>query len=171
MKGFGIVVALAALSLACGQEPVAPGGPNLSQAGVQGFDEFGYNYGARIFVGAADGVDKILDGAVWGDPTYARDLLKMGWSKAWDDARFHAAAWACDAFEDNQWNGQVPGGSGEVWHYRIVWVGSELEASPCWREGGYAIWGQFEVIMDHGTVANEHFWYAHAVPAGFGGPN
>ncbi|PJE63372.1 hypothetical protein COU89_03700 [Candidatus Roizmanbacteria bacterium CG10_big_fil_rev_8_21_14_0_10_45_7] len=44
----------------------------------------------------------------------------------------------------------------EVWHYKIVWVGPELEASPCWREGGYPIWGQFEVIMDHNTVDREH---------------
>jgi len=26
-----------------------------------GFDEFGYNYNARIFVGPADGVDRILE--------------------------------------------------------------------------------------------------------------
>ena len=173
MKWFSIVAGVAALSLACSDQPVVPEGPNFSQAGTQGFDEFGYNYTARIFVGAADGVDRTLDGTVWGDPTYAQDHLKMSWSKAWDDARFHGAAWTCDAFEDNQWNGQVPGGSGEVWHYRIIWVGPgpKLDESPCWREGGYAIWGQFEVIMSHGTVANQHFWDAHAVPTGFGGPN
>ncbi|MBC7233623.1 MAG: hypothetical protein H5T68_10345 [Chloroflexi bacterium] len=62
----------------------------------------------------------------------------------------------------------MPGGSGETWHYKIIWVGPELENSPYWREGGYAIWGQFEVIFSHGTVANEHFWDAHANPAGFG---
>lgn len=95
----------------------------------------------------------------------------MGWSKAWDDARFHGADWSCEAFLDNEWNGQVPGGSGEVWHYRIIWVGSELEESPCWRAGGYEVWGEFEVIMSHGTVANEHLWDVLAVPAGFGGPN
>jgi len=43
----------------------------------KGFDEFGYNYQARIFVGSADGVDRLLDGKVWGDPTYANDHLKM----------------------------------------------------------------------------------------------
>ena len=56
-----------------------------------GFDEFGYNYQAMIFVGKADGVDRVLDGKVWGDLTYANDLLVMKWSKAWDDARFHGA--------------------------------------------------------------------------------
>jgi len=134
------------------------------------FDEFGYNYGARVFVGKADGVDRVLDGTVWGDPTYANDWLVMKWSKAWDDARFHGAAWGPDAWENNEWNGNVPGGSGEVWHYKIIWVGSELENSVYWREGGYAIWGQFEVIMDQGTSGGEHMWYTLATPNGFGGP-
>lgn len=138
-------------------------------SGKGGFDEFGYNYGARLFVGPADGVDRILDGKVWGDPTYANDHLVMKWSEAWDKARFNGGEWTCGAWETNEWNGKVPGGSGEIWHYKIVWVGSELENSPCWRDGGYLIWGQFEVIMSHGTVMNEHFWDAHAVPTGFGG--
>jgi hypothetical protein len=38
-----------------------------------GFDMFGYNYQARIFVGKADGVDRVLDGTFWGDPMYAND--------------------------------------------------------------------------------------------------
>jgi hypothetical protein len=138
-------------------------------AGGNGFDEFGYNYQARIFVGTADGVDRNLDGKLWGDPTYANDHLVMKWSKAWDEARFHDAPWTCDAWEDNEWNGKVPGGSGEVWHYKIVWVGPELEDSPCWRDGGYAIWGQFEVILSQGTIANEHIWDTLANPAGYGG--
>lgn len=141
-------------------------GSAAGMAGAGGFDEFGYNYGARIFVGAADGVDRILDGKVWGDPTYADDHLVMKWSKAWDNARFGGAPWTCEAWVDNEWNGRVPGGSGEVWHYKIVWVGPELEASPYWREGGYPIWSQFEVIFSHGTMGNAHFWDAHARPAG-----
>ena len=135
-----------------------------------GFDQFGYNYDARLFVGPADGVDRVLDGLMWGDPTYANDHLVMKWSKAWDDARFNGAAWTCDAWTNNEWNGMLPGGSGETWHYKIVWVGPALHSSPCWEDGGYPIWGQFEVIMSHGTIANEHFWDAHAVPTGYGNP-
>lgn len=134
-----------------------------------GFDQFGYNYKARIFVGAADGTDRNLDGTIWGDPTYAYDHLVMKWSKAWDDARYRSLPWTCDAWLTNEWNGMTPAGSGETWHYKIVWVGTTLDASPCWREGGYPIWGQFEVIFSHGTVANDHFWEAHARPPGFGG--
>jgi hypothetical protein len=133
-----------------------------------GFDQFGYNYQARVFVGSADGVDRVLDGKVWGDPTYANDHLVMKWSKAWNDARFNGAPWTPDAWEDNEWNGSGPSGSGEVWHYKIIWVGPLLQNSAYWRPGGYPVWGQFEVIMDQGTAAGIHYWYAHALPCGYG---
>jgi hypothetical protein len=135
-----------------------------------GFDQYGYNYQARIFVGAADGVDKSLDNAVWGDPTYANDHLVMKWSKAWDDAKYHGAAWTSDAWIDNEWNGMMPNGSGETWHYKIVHVdincGADGAETP---DGGLCIWGDFEVFFSHGTMANEHFWEAHVRPAGQGG--
>lgn len=135
-----------------------------------GFNEFGYNYTARIFNGPADGVDKKLDGKVWGDPTYAKDQLIMKWNAEWD--RGNAEGWTdpngYDAWEDNEWNGNKKGGSGEVWHYKIKWVGPKLQNSPLWAEGGYPVWGQFEVIMDQGTADGEHFWYAHANPTGYG---
>jgi hypothetical protein len=136
----------------------------------RGFDEFGYNYNARVFVGPADGVDRDLDGMVWGDPTYANDHLVMKWSKAWDDARFSGAPWTPEAWCSNEWNGMGPGGSQEVWHYKIIWVGPELEDSPYWREGGYPIWGQFEVILSQGVADGEHIWETHATPSGYGGP-
>ncbi len=138
-----------------------------NNSGNKGFDEFGYNYQARIFQGAADGVDRSNDGKIWGDIAYAADHLVMKWSKAWDDARFNGAAWTCDAWVNNEWNGQA-NGSGEVWLYKIVWVGSALENSECWRDGGYPIWGEFEVLFSQGSAANEHFWDAHAIPAGYG---
>jgi len=134
-----------------------------------GFDQFGYNYQARLFDGIADGVDRVLDGKLWGDPTYANDHLVMKWSKGWDDARFHGEPWTREAWETNEWNGRVPGGSGEVWHYKIIWVGPQLEDSPYWQEGGYPIWGQFEVIMDQGSWSDRfHEWFARAIPNGFG---
>ncbi len=140
----------------------------LPALGRGGFDEFGYNYGARLFSGPADGVDRTLDGTVWGDPLYAADHLVMKWSKGWDDARFGGAAWGPDAWCTNHWNGQVTGGSGETWHYLIVWVGPELQDSGYWRPGGYPIWGQFEVIFSHGTGPDSHFWETHATPTGLG---
>ncbi len=158
-----LVTGLLILLLVLTAMPVAaaPGG---------GFDQFGYNYQARVFVGKADGVDRVLDGKIWGDPTYANDHLVMKWSKGWDDARFHGVAWGPDAWETNEWNGMVPGGSQEIWHYKIIWVGPALENSPYWRPGGYAIWGQFEVIMSQGVMGGKHIWETLATPNGFGGP-
>lgn len=139
-----------------------------SSAGTQGFDQFGYNYTARLFNGKLDGADRNFDGTYWGDTTYANDKLVMKWSKAWDDARFHGSPWTPDAWVDNEENGKVAGGSGEVWHYKISWVGPELQNSKYWRLGGYPIWGEFEVLMDQGSVVNQHFWNAHASPNGYG---
>jgi len=179
---FTVFIAITALVVGCGTSPPTgidqavidqPAQFAAKPANGNGFDQFGYNYNARLFNGPADGVDKKLDGTVWGDATYGRDRLKMTWSKGWDDARFNGALWGPDAWEDNQWNGALRGGSGETWHYKIVWVGPELENGPYWRDGGYAIWGQFEVILSHGTVRDaegvvRHIWETHADPAGYG---
>lgn len=137
---------------------IAKAGFNVPAAG---FDELGYNDVAGLFNGLADGVDGVLDGKVWGDPTYANDHLVMKWNKAWPGGD---GAWIM-----NEWNGQVPGGSGEVWHYMIV-----RTPAPCGSygaplpDGGYCIWNQYEVIMSQGTFANQHFWDVHANPTGFG---
>jgi hypothetical protein len=134
-----------------------------------GFNEFGYNYTARIFNGPADGIDKILDGKVWGDPVYANDHLVMKWNAEWDRGKIEK--WSKPPYaasENNEWNGNVPGGTGEVWHYKIVWIGGSGPEGQLLDNGGYRIWGQFEVIMDQGSSANEHFWNAHANPSGYG---
>ncbi len=133
----------------------------VSAAG--GFDEWGYNYQARVFSGPADGVDRVLGN----DPVYGNDHLVMKWSKAWDDARFHGAPWTPDAWVNNEWNGNVPDGSGESEIVKIVWIGActEGELQP---DGGYCIWGQFEAVMDH-YVGADSYWLAHALPNGYGG--
>ena len=138
-----------------------------------GYDEFGYNYQARLFNGAGDGVDRNLDGTVWGDPTYANDRLNMKWSRAWDEARFHGGQWTADAWCTNHWNGRMPpGGSGEVWHYKIKWVGDCVADESLLPEGSYCLWGQFAVIMDMGTYPGDgqrvHEWLAHGIPTGYG---
>jgi hypothetical protein len=166
----GVVMSSIAFLSGCDTQPLTAEGTTPAATLLKGFDEFGYNSTARIFVGPADGVDRNLDGTVWGDALYGTDHLVMRWNEEWD--RGNDEGWSnppYDAWTNNEWNGQVPGGSGEVWIYRIIWVGAELDAGPYWQEGGYDIWGQFEVIMSHGTIANEHFWDAHANPAGYGG--
>ncbi len=169
------------MSIACGADSFAPTAstpptsPAVSadntSAAVQasgGRDLFGYNYQARIFVGLEDGADRNLDGTYWGDKSYAKDHLVMKWSKGWDDARFHGTPWGPEAWLDNEYNGHVPGGSGETAHYKIIWVGTLLQASQYWRPGGYAIWGQFEVVMSQGTAQGQHWWEARARPNGYG---
>ena len=159
----GVTVFLFLLLVKQGASPV--------QTEAKGFNEFGYNYDARIFNGSADGVDKNLDGKVWGDPTYANDKLKMKWNAEWD--RGNTEGWSDSngydgAWTDNNWNGKVTDGSGETWQYRIKWIGDCGATGAPTGDGGYCIWNQFEVVLSQGTVANQHFWDAHAIPAGYG---
>jgi hypothetical protein len=140
---------------------------------TKGFDESGYNRTARIFNGTAWSwcMDKVGSES-WcesylGD--YANDKLVMKWNAEWD--RGNAEGWInppYDAWENNQWNGKVPGGSGDVWHYKIVWVGNCTADPTLVPDGGYCTWGQFATIMDQGTTSGVHEWFAHAVPSGYG---
>ncbi len=137
-----------------------------------GFDEFGYNDQARVFNGT--GSSWCLAGGQSANCVgiYSPDKLVMKWNAAWDDCNDagNDDEDACaGAWTSNEWNGNVPGGSGEVWHYKIIWVGSAGEASDYWREGGYLVWNNYEVIMDQGTADGVHTVFAHAVPNGYGG--
>ncbi len=137
-----------------------------------GFDQYGYNDTARLFNGTASQWCLAKGMAADCQGVYSNDKLVMKWTSAWDQG--NAEGWTGsypDAWETNEWNGKIPGGSGQTWHYKIIWVGAGLEASPYWRDGGYPIWGQFEVIMDQGTDPNVgpgHVFFAKAAPNGFG---
>jgi hypothetical protein len=61
-----VLAALVVVPVLAGSEL---GSRSMGLAGEGAVDEFGYNYTARIFAGAADGVERVLDGAVWGDLT------------------------------------------------------------------------------------------------------
>jgi hypothetical protein len=143
--------------------PVAAGG---------GFDDFGYNRTARIFNGT--GASWCLEKGALPNclGIYSTDKLIMKWNAEWD--RGNLENWSRPpyaAWENNEWNGAVPGGSGEVWHYKIVWVGPCGADGTLLDNGGYCIWGQFETIMDQGTDLNSgpvHTWLAHANPTGYG---
>lgn len=162
MRRFGIMGAAAVAAMGIVSVALAAGG----------FDQFGYNDRARVFNGAADGVDRSLDGKVWGDPTYANDHLVMKWNAQWDNCNDHGydtAAYCLGAWTTNEWNGMRAGGSQENWHYKIIWVGSAGPNSPYWVEGGYSLWGNYEAIADHGVADGEHIVYAKGVPNGLGG--
>ncbi len=138
-----------------------------------GFDEWGYNRTARIFSGTGWSwcMEKYRD-TTWCEAylgPYKYDKLVMKWNAEWD--RGNSEGWSnppYDAWLNNQWNGKVPGGSDEIWHYKFVWVGPcGADGTPL-ENGGYCIWGQFAVIMSQGTFENQHFWDAHGIPTGYG---
>jgi len=129
-----------------------------------GFDQYGYNYQARIFVGPSDGYDRILNN----DPIYGNDHLVMKWSKEWDDARFHNGTWGPGAWVSNEWNGKVEGGSGDSEHCKIVWYGPCSEGVRL-EDGGVCIWGQFKIIMDQYSYSDgTHDWITRVSPNGYG---
>ena len=147
-------------------------GAGYAVALAGGFDQFGYNRTAMIFNGPATG---------WclqrGSPEnclgiYSKDKLVMKWNAEWD--RGNAENWAnppYDAWLDNEWNGNTKGGSGAVWHYKIKWVGACGADYTSLPDGGYCIWGQFDVLMDQGRDPNigpGHIWFAKALPNGYG---
>ncbi len=150
----------------------------VSATNAHGFDEFGYNDNARVFVGTGiswcmgklGGTETYC--AAYMDP-YGNDRVVMKWNAEWD--RGNTEDWANPpyaAWTSNHWNGNTEGGSGAVWQYKIVWVGVDLQNSPYWRPGGYAIWGQFEVVMDQGHdpyLGIGHLWFTHGIPSGYGG--
>lgn len=140
-----------------------------------GFNSYGYNYTARIFSGtylswcAEQGISSTNCASIVG-ATYVNDQLIMKWNAAWDACNASGLPVDCaGAWITNEQNGQVPGGSGAVWHYKIVWS-SVCAAGGAPTDGGYCVWGGYEVIMDQGidpNVGPGHTSYALATPNGF----
>ena len=148
-------------------------GNTTNSASDNGFDQWGYNRTARIFSGTGwSWCMQKFNSESYCQTYYgpwANDQLIMKWNAEWD--RGNAEGWAnppYDAWENNQWNGMAPGGSGEVWHYKFVWVGPCGAYGTPLPNGGYCIWGQFAVILSQGTSDGIHVWDAHGVPSGYG---
>jgi hypothetical protein len=96
----------------------------VTVAKAAGFDQFGYNDTARIFNGTGASWCQAKGLPINCQGIYSPDKLIMKWNAEWD--RGNDESWASPpyaAWENNEWNGKVKGGSGEVWHYKIVWVG------------------------------------------------
>jgi hypothetical protein len=146
----------------------------------KGFDEYGYNRTARNFVGTclSWGMGKYgwtvaQATAYCGD--YSNDKLVMKWNAEWD--RGNAEGWTdpegYDAWEDNEWNGRTPGGSGEMWHYKISWdKGCADDGTPSTvaaKGGAYCLWGSFAMLQSQGSGADKvHVWDVLMKPAGYG---
>jgi len=133
-----------------------------------GFNEFGYNYNARIFSGTGSNWCLARNDTATCLGDYSTDKIVMKWNAEWD--RGNDEGWSSPpytAWTNNHWNGNCEGCSGEIWQYKISWSqvcadGGTLE------DGGYCIWGQFEVLMDQGTSDTGHTWLAKATPNGYG---
>lgn len=180
-RAFAIVLALVLIAVsttaASADKPTGfdDNGKATGLVGDTGFDEWGYNRVARIFSGTGWTwcMGKVGDEAWCIDylGPYANDKLIMKWNAEWD--RGNAEGWnnpPYDAWENNEWNGMAPGGSGAVWHYKIVWVGPCSDGAVL-PDGSYCLWGQFAVIMDQGidpSMGPGHIWFAHANPSGYG---
>lgn len=148
-----------------------------------GFDQYGYNYTARVFNGTysswcAHRQWSTSDCAAYfegngGSAATVNDQLIMKWNAAWDACNKQPSATTCaGAWEDNEVNGMVPGGDGTVWHYKIVYSSSCSIGVASLTDGGYCIWngigGGYEVIMDQGTSNGVHTSNALAIPNGYG---
>jgi len=164
MRRLGLVAATAAL-FAIGASTVNAGG---------GYDQYGYNNGAHIFNGTGSGWCLAGGQAATCMGAYSADKLVMKWNAQWDacnDAGNLDPAACTGAWLNNEWNGRgVKGGSGSVWHYKFVWVGPCTDGAY-FADGGYCIWGAYEVTMDQGqdpSYGPGHFWFAHAEPGGYG---
>ena len=169
-----LVPTAASLSVSGGTCTVPIGG--ILTAVSTGFDQWGYNRCARIFNGTyssycAEGGTSPADCAhLYG--IYLPDQLIMKWNAEWD--RGNSEGWSkppYSAWLDNEENGKKPDGSGAVWHYKYQWYGPCGANYTLLPDGGYCIWGQFEVLMDQGidpSVSPGHIWNALAKPNGYG---
>ncbi len=148
-----------------------------------GFNQYGYNWTARNFVGTYMQWCEayLMDTEQCLPYTFGSvsDLLIMKWNAAWDNCNAtytssnpNGDPTVCQgAWVDNESIGTVPGGSGNVWHYKIAW------SDACYTSGGqdpgvgggaYCVWGNYVVLMDQGTFQGTHTWNALATPNGYG---
>lgn len=139
-----------------------------------GFDQYGYNRTARNFVGTCLSwhMGKFSSTEAQAQAycgNWSNDKLVMKWNAEWD--RGNAEGWndpnGYDAWVNNEWSGRADG-SGEVWRYKIVWVGDYTAHPELIPSGAYGMWGQFAVLMDNGMTAEHEHLLTHSGPAGYG---
>lgn len=155
-----------------------------------GYDQFGYNYQARLFNGTYDSVDRNLDGKFFGATVdYSDDSLIMKWSDEWLsnldcngdqkldrglNARTGVSTGSSRGWITNQVEGDYIGADGDSHHYtyfaKIVWVGPAPASGDQWA--GVRLWGEYAIIEE---VYNDPYGGSHGVdrsklahPAGFG---
>jgi hypothetical protein len=134
---------------------------------VTGYDEFGYNYQARMFNGRYCDYDRVIGGA------YCDVNLIMKWNDAWLSNRscdgnnlldrhydlpsyIGSGAWLTNhqsgEYEDN--------GETCYWNYFVKIVAKPDDAYDCANDNGEEIWGSFCKIQ---TVSNDPCAGEHGV--------
>lgn len=118
-----------------------------------GFDQFGYNYQAHLFVGTYDSVDRNLDGTYWGSTgDYIDDKLSMKWSDDWLANR------DCDGNGKLDRGSAAPYGVSQGWLTNHV-VGDYVDGNGAvqrytdfvkigWVGPGGSLWGQYEILQE-----------------------
>ncbi|OHA63082.1 MAG: hypothetical protein A2842_02600 [Candidatus Wildermuthbacteria bacterium RIFCSPHIGHO2_01_FULL_48_25] len=165
---------------------LARGGPNVGCATIQGgtisdnagnpvqvgFDQYGYNYQAHLFVGTYDAFDRVI-----GNDTsdFADDSLIMKWSDAW------LANVDCDG------DGKLDRGlvDGVVGGISLGWLTNQNEGDYdsdgdgtqdahytyfvkiVWTGPGSPLWGQYTVIQE---VYNDPVGGFHGLQSKVGAP-
>ncbi|MFA6166539.1 MAG: hypothetical protein WC700_07990 [Gemmatimonadaceae bacterium] len=137
-----------------------------------GFDQWGYNRCAHIFNGTWEGYcTEPKRHAVPDCYGVSRTTkLVMKWNEEWD--RGNAEKWLVPpyaAWLDNEARGTYVDGTPYSEHFKTKWdAGCAASHGAVSSNGGSCIWGPFEILMDQGTEAGEHFWWTKLTPAGYG---
>ena len=135
-----------------------------------GFDKFGYNRCAHVFNGTYGGWCEARGEVPTCSGWTPSSKLIMKWNEEWD--RGNAENWAKPpyaAYLDNEARGFGLDGIAYSEHFKTRWdAGCAASNGAGSTNGGDCIWGPFEILMDHGKEAGEHFWWTKLTPAGYG---
>jgi hypothetical protein len=135
-----------------------------------GFDQYGYNRCAHLFNGTLEGYCAARNqGPTCGGASGSTKLI-MKWNEEWD--RGNAEGWSKPPYAahlDNEFNGTYVDGTPFSEHFKTKWdAGCVASHGLFSSNGGSCVWNQFEILMDQGTEAGEHFWWTKLTPAGYG---
>lgn len=180
---FVLAILVLSVGLVTAKKPNAcatiQGGTITDSAGnpvTMGFDQFGYNYQAHLFVGTYDSSDRNLDGTYWGSTgDYVDDGLIMKWSDSWlanvdcnSDNKLDrglvdgvvggtSLGWLTNQNEgDYDSDGDGTQDAHYTYFVKIVWTGP-----------GSLLWGEYTIIQE---VYNDPAGGFHGLQSKLGAP-
>ncbi len=97
---------------------------------------------------------------------YANDHLLLQWNTAYDTCRLGGS---CEgAWLMVKWNGMIPTGSGELWHYKIDYRGAICPIGVILPDGSSCYGNGFVILSSQGRIDGQHLVLAKAVSNGLG---